>query len=242
MQTFSQSRNHLYFADGRLSHLVIDFFEKWCRKTIYAMNQYFDAQPEYAKEHAFEYREQQIKTFLTVSLAKLTGNNLLQEYPIDRIFSSSRKKNEYKRGFLDYWAADQFNTYLIEVKKHGVRFDGEKNTFSFYADGKQLFADAQQQLDVIPDKPSWSHHSSLYTLALLVTPVWTRGEKCLRMRVDESLEDHLKEGIRNYQANLLYWWSFSRSRIQGVELENGNEKEYYPGIIFWGKLRNSSNY
>ncbi|MCB9304795.1 MAG: hypothetical protein H6566_29555 [Lewinellaceae bacterium] len=216
------------------------FFNDLARGTIEELKKYFDCQPDSLKEHAFEYREQQIKTFITLALGKITKNNFLQEFPMERVKKRTKKWEYLGNGFVDYWAATKEVTCFIEVKNEWTRYYPEKKEFTFYKVAAGLLSDAKEQTDQIKDKGAFYNTKHAYSLGLLITPIFAFGEKAEIIRMDATLKEELIRGAKDLGADILAFWRIGNKRLHEYELENGGEVEYFPGVVFWGRMKKVS--
>ena len=239
----NDSKNYFCLADESLSATRKKgylFFNDLVKRTIKELKLYFDRQPDHLKEHAFEYREQQIKTFLTLALGKMTKNNFLQEFPMERVKKRTKKWEYLGNGFVDYWVATKEVTCFIEVKNEWTRYYPEKKEFTFYKAAAGLLSDAKEQTDKIKDKGAFFNTKHAFSLGLLITPIFAYGEEAEIIRMDAALKEELVRGAKDLGADILAFWRIGNGRLHGYELENGGEMEYFPGVVFWGRVKKVS--
>ncbi|MCO6490035.1 MAG: hypothetical protein J5I98_16610 [Phaeodactylibacter sp.] len=243
MFTVYDSKNYLCLADESLRDTRekgYEFFNDLARGTIEELKKYFDCQPDSLKEHAFEYREQQVKTFITLALGKMTKNNFLQEFPMERVKKRTKKWEYLGNGFIDYWAATKEVTCFIEVKNEWTRYYPEKKAFTFYKAAAGLLSDAKEQTDQIKDKGAFYNTKHAFSLGLLITPVFAYGEEAEIIRKDAALKEELIRGAKDLGADILAFWRIGNGRLNAYERENGKGVEYFPGVVFWGRVRKVS--
>lgn len=241
METIEQNETYLCLSKEGLTvthEKGYHFFNNLAKGTIEELKLYFDCQPDSLKEHAFEYREQQIKTFITLALGKMTGNNFLQEFPMDRVKKRTKKREDLGWGFIDYWAATKEVTCFIEVKKMWIRYDHRKKQFTAYKSASQQLANAKLQTDRIKDKRFYYNTPNAFSLGLLITPIYVLGNKAEITSIESGLKGELVRGAKKLKANILAFWQISDGRLHSYEWKD--KEEYYPGVVFWGKVKKIS--
>jgi len=209
---------------------AVGFFKDLCIETTHALNDYSKHQERY--EHGFEMREQPVKTYLTISLGKITKNNVIQEYSIERNCFHKKDKNKTNTGRLDYWASIEKTAFLIEVKHGWVRYY-KKNVFKFYSELMDKMDEANKQIDKIIDKKNLHDEKKrLFGLSLIVAPIYGRNVKFETMHFSSENLDYYWKQCKNIGANIVGIWRLSNDYNQNVDFTDN-----IYGVFFIGKLK-----
>lgn len=153
-------------------HFVHDFQREFRKRVVqYGAYRLSDC-PKYEFEPVLIYGEQQTKTCVTSALDVVCSSNLMQEYPVDRKISLSKRKDVIANGKLDYWCCygtGRSINVLLEVKQGWIRYF---NTYrhTVYSWAIKRHSDAVKQLRSIQDKPDFGD----YGMALTILPIFHR--------------------------------------------------------------------
>ena len=235
------------------SRIARDFFQQLCQEIVCNLKRHFDKYDEddWLRGHGFQFYEQQTKTFITPALASLTDMSLIQERPIERHnykrWSGRGRSPKTSRGRADYWANYKDVTFLVEIKQGWTRFfperrgeeEGVSNCLNIYSSTRNKFTKkSQEQLHKIDNKGYYKQGNELYSLFLLISPVFVGGPRHKELnaeRMDEDVIYRLADMWESKNANMFALW-----RLNGKYLNFKNEwpesHEYYPAVCFIGNL------
>lgn len=203
-------RDKHYFLTHKLNRKsgtseAIEFYDSICLETIEAFKKYYKKMPKYAKEHGFLHKEQQVKTFLTLAIGKVTDCSFLQEHPTDRLKNQKKaKNNSTTAGHFDYWANYKKSSFLIEVKHNWIRYYPEDNRFTFYKVLDDNLKHAVDQVDEIADKTGFKYAQNLFGLGLIVAPVFIQDKTEKRLSGDMPKIVLRNETIKDLSDNGLW--------------------------------------
>ena len=245
------NRAKSYFSVFNLSEIngakeTQRFLDSLFRETINSFKRYFDNQPNDAKEYGFEFREQQVKTYLTIALNEVTKGNFMQEYPNSRIFhrKGSKKNIEQSTGFIDYWADMKESTYLMEIKHQWIKYHPETDEYTFYSYLQGKFKQSVAQIDSIENKMNLKTKKHLFGIALTIVPVFVKNNPLERIILDkETINFFIKEcmgGKDEMRANVLGGWILEENYLQEFNYSEDSESEYYPAVLFLAKVKKYS--
>jgi hypothetical protein len=246
MKDYYRNREYICFEEITNFHGkkdALSFFNSLCLETIKALKDYYIHQNK--TEHGFEMREQQVKTYLTIALGKITGNNVIQEYTIDR--NKSDKDKDYTDegisiGRLDYWTGYNKTNFLIEVKHGWVRYYQE-NEFTFYSGLAKKITSATKQINNITPKKHLHDKKHMFGLSLLIAPIfgWNTEFKVIKMS-QQNLDYYWKE-CKKRGANIIGFWRINNEYNNTNSFENDNGKSFtedFYGVFFIGRLKKIS--
>jgi hypothetical protein len=238
--------NNYFLAGDDLDNLkgtkeAKEFFNEVCLNTINGLKKYYFDMPADSKEHGFEYREQQMQSFLTPAISTVTNGSFLQECPIDRIRQKGRrtKKVRLGNGRLDYWANYDKCSFLIEVKHNWIRYYPSDNYFTFYSSLKNRLDLAVEQIDKMYKKTNYNYRNRLFALGLVVAPIFVQDENVKKLILKEQIIKDLENKTQNIGANVLGFWSLEKEFLFPYEFEEEGKKiiQFYPGLAFIGKIK-----
>ena len=237
-----------FFRWENITHLrgkkeSVNLFDNLSIETINYLKRYYDNFPKNLKEHGFWHGEQQVKTFLTLALGKITNGYVIQEHPISR--RESRAKKAIYNGRVDYGANYYSSSFLIEVKHHWIRYKPKTDDFIFYNGISLHMKTAISQIDRIKEKIGFNYYKNLFGLGLIVSPIFIRTKQKdieYNIRITNKLIDQLANDARNAGANILAMWKTGDNYYLDNSYKEDDEKyfEYFPGLIFIGKVKKIS--
>jgi len=211
------------------------FFDNVCSNTIVYLERYFVNMPKEYKEHGFKNSEQQIKSYLTAAINKVTNSSFMQEVSVDR--------KSGKSGRVDYWANFQNCSFLIEVKHNWIHYYPETNKITWHLSKSATLKSAVQQLDDIDERTEYKYRNHLYSLGMLVAPFYVRNRKAVPLRFDEDLANNIIFEEKKNSANIFALWILDKKYLYLNEWEENSGKEsaeYYPAMCFSGKFKKLS--
>ncbi len=212
------------------------FYKKFLEETVVSLQKYYQSQ----KESGFSFGEEQVKTFLTIALAEVTNHNVMQEYPLERKTDKKKGKYKHKTGRLDYWANFKNSDFLIEVKHGWIRYYPEFHKTTFYKRYNCLFQDAIKQVRSIKNKSGYKSSKHLFGLSLMVAPYFVKSldKGSSTINFDRSFKNQLAQLLKDSKGNIGCFWRLESKEIEKISYTERNKTylEYYPGVLFLGKL------
>ena len=220
-----------------------DFLDKVFKETIKAIKKYYDCQPDSYKEYGFEFGEEQVKTFLTVALNNVTKGNFIQEYPLNRKYREHDNSDFFSaNGYLDYWASFSKCDYLLEIKHGWIRYYIDSGEYTIYQKTIDKFQSSISQLDSIEYKTDLKINNHLFGIGLIVAPIYVRNKKPDTLNDPDSFNDFLFEEVKKLGGDFIGIWHLESEYLQEFtyETDSGTYKEYYPTLLFFGKIKKYS--
>lgn len=214
-----------------------EFFLKMYKLFIRNLKQYYKSMPNEYKEHGFMNREQQVKSFLTPAISKLSRNSFLQECPIKRR-KNKRARKKMKTGHVDYWVNYKNSSFVIEVKHNWIRFwknNQDENNFTIYGRAIERMDSAIKQTKTIYRKRDLRYGKNLFAISLIVAPVYNFGQK---YKFNTSIVKSFEKKLKIFPANIYGLWKIEDSYCKPNRYkENGKFiTEHYPCLAFIGKI------
>jgi len=234
-----------YFCEHNLerkagSKEISTFFDYLCQYTITYLKKYYDNFPKELKEHGFEYGEQQLKTFLTLSLGKLTNHYFIQESPIDKkYFDSKHKTHSTSYGRTDYWATYKNSSFLIEVKNGWIRYHSKFNDFTFYSYLTSLLNKSMEQINDVDSKMIYKYSLRLFGLGLVVAPIFYNvkiSDEIPVLILDNKIRDTLTYNAFKMGSNICSFWKLPENYIKPPEIYD-NKKFGILALAFIGRYK-----
>lgn len=217
-----------------------EFFDKLTRETIKNLRKYY----QNTEEAGFYFGEEQLKTYLTIALGKITNVNVMQEYPLERKKGTRRNKPIFGHGRLDYIATYKNSDFLIEVKHGWARYYAKNEKITFYKKYKYYFQGAINQIKRIHSKSAYKSKSSrhLFGLSLIVVPFYEamNRNKQEPVPLTESIKSKLEDICldKDLGSNMFCFWTLNKDDIEVIKYPENNKPywESYPAVLFLGKM------
>jgi hypothetical protein len=184
-----------------------------------------------------------VKTFITVALNRITNGNFIQEYPLDRKFLDNDDGNIFSaNGYLDYWGSYSKCDYLIEVKHGWVRFYPDSNEYTLFQGTLDKFRSSIRQLDAVADKAEYRVNNHLFGIGLTIAPVFVRNADLEVLNPSKELNDSLFSDIQQEKGDFIAIWYLEKeyAHLFTFYTDNGEVSEYFPALLFFGKIKKYS--
>jgi hypothetical protein len=168
-------RNRLNSYPGR--ETLVEFFKLVCKKTSDNFIQYSESlkKKKFDSEHGFIYGEKQDASFLAPALHSVSNGLYLMEESAERLVKSRTGSRETtsSTGRVDYWVMYEDSVFLMEVKHGWVRYHPKRDEYKVFANSRNEFTKAWEQLESIKNKRNWRTRDHLFGIAFQISPVFT---------------------------------------------------------------------
>lgn len=220
-----------------------EFLNNLFKEIISSIKKYYKHQPDSSKEYGFEFGEQQVKTFITIALNKISSGNFIQEYPLDRKFHDNDDGDFFSaNGYLDYWASYSQCDYLIEVKHGWIRYYPDSKKYTIYKTTLDKFISSIEQLDSVDDKTDYKVNNHLLGIGLTVAPLFVKNKDFEILQFDKVLNDSLFNDIQQSNGDFIGIWYLEKEFAKEFkyDTDKGEITEYFPALLFFGKIKKYS--
>lgn len=220
-----------------------EFLDEVFIEMVDSIKKYYNHQPASSKEYGFEFGEQQVKTFISIALNKITNGNFIQEYPLGRKFHNNDDGDIFSaNGYLDYWASRSPCDYLIEVKHGWIRYYPDSNHYTLYKRTLDKFKSSIRQLDAVECKTDYRLNNHLLGIGLTVAPLFVHNRDLKVLKLNKELNDSLFYDIQQANGDFMAIWYLEKKFTQQFKFESDGREivEYFPAVCFFGKIKKYS--
>ncbi|MBI5584516.1 MAG: hypothetical protein HY892_11900 [Deltaproteobacteria bacterium] len=220
---------------GRGSRIIWPLIQNFQDK----LSNVFNVHERTMGEPAFWYNELQTKTFITLSLYKVS-ETVIQEYPIDRKRGHDNKITNRCRA--DFFFRHQNITFLTEFKQAWLyAYERQDSVTCSFGYVMKMHNSCVQQIKSFDSAISHTP-DNLYAIALTMSPLFIKITKNTNVpelknnKVDELMSAAKKYYFKKYKSSLsaIGFQKRKNSLIYSTEINGENQHQEYPGIFyFW---------
>jgi hypothetical protein len=217
------------------------FFINLFKLFVYGLKNYYTEMPDFDKTHGFMFKEQQTKSFITPAISKLCNYSFLQESPTHRR-PNKRYRVNMRYGHVDYWANCGNSSFVIEVKQDWFRYfknGQEEDKFTIYSSTSDKLNNSIKQIKTVYKKHTFRYRKRLFTISLLVAPVYNYGGKIF---INKAITNELVHSIRKLNCNIYGIWKIEKRycRRNRYKYKGKYYVENYPIVALIGNIKSAS--